>query len=83
MNEQSSATHQDDRIKVMEQWKRYQKQLKGHVRKLPAALQDRTQRRPTFDSALMKWIFRQTVWVRPSCRGDDAQLPWVDSTVEK
>ena len=72
-NEQSSATHQDDRIQVMEQRKRYQKQLKGHVRKLPAALQDRTQRRPTFE----------TVWVSPSFRDDDAQLPWVDNTVEK
>ena len=34
----------------------YQKPLQGQVRTLSAALQDRTQYRPTTDSALMKWI---------------------------
>ena len=65
------------------QWSSGQVPLQRPARTLLAALQDRTQRRPTFDSALVKWINRHTVWVSPSFRGDDAQLPWVDSTVEK
>ena len=46
----------------------YQKQLQGQVRTMLAALQDRTQYRPTTDSALMKWI-RHAAWLIPRFRG--------------
>ena len=39
-----------------------QQQLQGQVRTNLAAFQDRTQYRPTTDSALMKWIVRHAAW---------------------
>ena len=41
-----------------------------------AALQDRTQYRPTTDSALMKWIVRHAAWLIPRFRGNDVQSPF-------
>ena len=46
----------------------HQKQLQGQVRTTLAALQDRTQHRPTTDSALMKWIVRHAAWLLPRFR---------------
>ena len=43
----------------------YQKQLQGQVRTMLAAMQERTQYRPTVDSALMKWIVRHAAWLMP------------------
>ena len=41
-----------------------------------AALQERTQYRPTTDSALMKWIVRHAAWLIHRFRGNDAQTPF-------
>ena len=38
-----------------------------------AALQDRTQYRPTTDSAPLKWIVRHAAWLIPRFKGNDAQ----------
>ena len=38
-----------------------------------AAMQERTQHRPTADSALMKWIVRHAAWLFPRFRGSDVQ----------
>ena len=59
--------------------KNYQKQLQGQVRTMLAAMQERTQYRPTVDSAL-KWIVRLAAWLMPRFRGND--VPWVDRTAE-
>ena len=40
------------------------------------AMQDRTQHRPTTDSALMKWIVRHAAWLIPRFRSDDAESPF-------
>ena len=40
-----------------------------------AALQDRTQYRPTTDNALMKWIVRHAAWLVPRFSGNGAQSP--------
>ena len=53
----------------------YQKQLEGQVRTMLAALQDRTQYRPTTDSALMKWIVRRAAWLIPRFKRNDVQSP--------
>ena len=53
----------------------YQKQSQGQVRTMLAALQDRTQYRPTTDSALMKWIVRHAAWLIPRFMGNDVQSP--------
>ena len=53
----------------------YQKQSQGQVRTMLAALQDRTQHRPTTDSALMKWIVRHAAWHIPRFMGNDVQSP--------
>ena len=45
-----------------------------------AALQDRTQYRPTTDSALMKWIVRHAAWLIPRFRGNDVQSPFYRAT---
>ena len=52
------------------------KQLQGRMRTMLAAFQDRTQYRPTTDSALMKWIVRRAAWLIPRFRGDDVQSPF-------
>ena len=54
----------------------YQKQLQGQVRTMLAALQERTQYRPTTDSALMKWIVRHAAWLIPRFRGNDVKSPF-------
>ena len=54
----------------------YQKQLQGQVRTMLAALQERTQYRPTTDNALMKWIVRLAAWLIPRFRRNDAQSPF-------
>ena len=41
-----------------------------------AAMQERTQYRPTVDSALMKWIVRHAAWLIPRFRGNDVQSPF-------
>ena len=41
-----------------------------------AALQERTQHRPTTDRALMKWIVRHAAWLIPRCRRSDVQSPF-------
>ena len=41
-----------------------------------ATPKDRTQYRPTTDSALMKWIVRHTAWLTPRFWGNDAQSPF-------
>ena len=46
------------------------------MRTMLAALQDRTQYRPTPDSALMKWIVRYAAWVILRVRSNDAQSPF-------
>ena len=38
-----------------------------------AAMQERTEYRPTADSALMKWIVRHAAWLIPRFRGNDVQ----------
>ena len=45
-----------------------QKESQGQVRIMLASLQDRTQYRPTTDSALMKLIVRQAAWLILRCR---------------
>ena len=67
-SEQPSEVHPDDHIRATEQWKNCQKQLQGQVRTMLAALQDRTQHRPTTDSALMKWFVRHAAWLIPRFR---------------
>ena len=52
------------------------KQLQGQVRTMLAALQDRTQHRPTTNSALMKCIVRRAAWLIPRFKGNDAQSPF-------
>ena len=54
----------------------YQKQLQGQVRTMLAAMQERTQYRPTVDSALVKWIVRHAAWLIPRFRGSDVQSPF-------
>ena len=54
----------------------YQKQLQGQVRTMLAAMQQRTQYRPTADSALMKWTDRHAAWLIPRFRGNDIQSPF-------
>ena len=54
----------------------YQKQLQGPVRTTVAALQDRTQYRPTTDSALMKRVVRHAAWLIPRFRRNDVQSPF-------
>ena len=51
----------------------YQKQFQGQMRTMLAALQERTQYRPTTDSALTKWIVRHAAWLIPRFRRNDAQ----------
>ena len=53
----------------------YQKQLQGLVRTMLAAMQERTQYRPTTDRALIKWIVQYAAWLIPRFRGNDAQPP--------
>ena len=50
-----------------------QKQLQGQVRTMLAALPERTQYRPTTDSALMRWIVRHVAWLIPRFRANDVQ----------
>ena len=45
------------------------------------AMQDRTQHRPTTDSALMKWIVRHAAWLIPRFRSDDAESPFYRAMV--
>ena len=54
----------------------YQKQLQAQVRTMLAAMQERTQYRPTADSALMRWIVRHAAWLIPRFRGSDVQSPF-------
>ena len=54
----------------------YQKQLQGQVRTMSAAMQERTQYRPTADSALMRWIVRHAAFLIPRVRGSDVQSPF-------
>ena len=53
-----------------------QKQLQGQVRAMLGALQDRTQYRPTTDSAMMKWIVRHAAWLISRFKSNDAQSPF-------
>ena len=46
------------------------------MRKMLAALQDRTQHRLTTDSALRKWIVRHAASLIPRFRSNDAQSPF-------
>ena len=41
-----------------------------------AAMQERTQYRPTADSALMRWIVRHAAWFIPRFRSGDVQSPF-------
>ena len=41
-----------------------------------AAMQERTQYRPTADSARMKWIVRHAAWLIPRFRSNDVQSPF-------
>ena len=41
-----------------------------------AAMQERTQYRPTADSALMRWIVRHAAWLIPRFGGNDVQSPF-------
>ena len=41
-----------------------------------AAMQERTQYRPTADSPLMKWIVRHAAWLIPRFRVSDVQSPF-------
>ena len=41
-----------------------------------AAMQERTQYRPTADSALMRWIVRHAAWLIPRFRSGDVQSPF-------
>ena len=54
----------------------YQKQMQGQVRTMLPAMQERTQYRPTSDSALMIWIVRHAAWLIPRFRGNDAESPF-------
>ena len=66
--EQSSDVVQDDHTKA-EQWENYQKNsCRDRRATMLAAPQDRTQYRPTTDSALMKWIVRHAAWLIPRFR---------------
>ena len=53
-----------------------QTESQGQVRKMLTSLQDRTQYRPTTDSALMNLIVRQAAWLILRCRGNDVQSPF-------
>ena len=44
-----------------------------------AAMQERTQYRPTADSALMRWIVRHAAWFIPRFRNGDVQSPFYRS----
>ena len=55
----------------------YQKQLQGQMRTMLAALQERTQYRPTTDSAL---IVRHAAWRIPRFRGNNVQFPLYRAT---
>ena len=54
----------------------YQKQLREQVRTMLAALQNRTQYRPTTDSALMKWFVRNAAWLIPRFKENDVHSPF-------
>ena len=41
-----------------------------------AAMQERTQYRPTTDIALKRWIVRHAAWLIPRFRSNDAQSPF-------
>ena len=56
--------------------KTIKKQLQGQVRTMLAALQERTQYRPTTDSALMKWIVQHAAWLIPRFRANDVHSPF-------
>ena len=53
-----------------------QEELQGQMRTMFAALQDRTQHRPTTDSALMKWMVQRAAWLIPRFKGNDVQSPF-------
>ena len=54
----------------------YQKQLQGQVRTMLAALQERSQYRPTTDCALVKRTVRHAAWLIPRFTGNDVQSPF-------
>ena len=54
----------------------YQKQLQGRVRKMLAELQERTQYRPTTDTALMKLSVRHAAWFIPRFRANGVHSPF-------
>ena len=65
----------------------YQQQLQGQVRTMLGAMQERTQYRPTANSALMRWIVRRAAWLIPRFRGSEVQsthsiVPWADRIEE-
>ena len=72
----TTQANRDDHVSATEELKIIKKQLQGQVRTMLAAMQERTQHRPTADSALMRWIARHAAWLIPRFRCNDAQSPF-------